>query len=564
MAVQIETARPRPAAGVARRFRPDIWTWAAFGVAAFTTAPILAVVVLALGSGVDVWRHLADTVLPHYVQQTLILMLGTGLGTFIIGTGTAWLTATCRFPGRRLFEWALLLPMAVPAYIIAYVYTDLLEYAGPVQSVLRELMGWASARDYSFPEIRSPGGAIAMMTLVLYPYVYLLARSAFLDQAGSILEAGRVLGRGPWRNFIYVALPLARPAIVVGVSLVCMEVLNDFGTVDFFAVQTFTAGIYDVWLNMNNPAGAAQLATALMVFVLLLLAAERIGRRHKRFDTKVRRLAGASTQDLPPVQAALAIAACGLPVLLGFAVPALVLGRYALRFGGGLSAGDLLSHSLNSLLLSGLAAVLAAALGLLMAYGVRLNGGRAVRGAARLASIGYAVPGAVLAVGVLLPLARFDNALDGLLRQSFGVSSGLLLSGTLFAVLYGFLARFMALSYGAAESGLARITPNMEGAARTLGANRWQVLKRVHVPLLRGSLLTGILLVFVDGMKELPMTMLLRPFNFETLATFVHQYASDELLEECSLAALAIVGAGILPVIALSRTISSRRGEAGP
>lgn len=545
----------------AGRRRFDIWTVGVFLIAAFTTAPIVAVVVLALSSSGDVWRHLADTVLSHYVQQTLILMLGTGLGTFIIGTGTAWLTATYRFPGRALFEWALLLPMAVPAYIIAYVYTDVLEYAGPVQSLLRQIMGWQNARDYSFPEIRSLGGAISMMTLVLYPYVYLLARSAFLDQAGSILEAGRVLGRGPWRNFISVALPMARPAIVVGVSLVCMEVLNDFGTVDFFAVQTFTAGIYDVWLNMNNPAGAAQLATSLLVFVLLLIAAERIGRRNKRFDTKTRRGAASALNQLSGARAVLAICACVLPVLLGFVVPAAVLGRYAVRFSDSLSNGNLLLYTGNSLLLSVLAAGLATVLGLLMAYGVRLNGGRAVKSAARLASIGYAVPGAVLAVGVLLPLARFDNAIDAVMRETFGISTGLLMSGTLFAILYGFLARFMALTYGAAESGLARVTPNMEGAARTLGASRGQVLRRIHVPLLRGSLLTGILLVFVDGMKELPMTMLLRPFNFETLATFVHQYASDELLEECSLAALAIVCAGIIPVIALSRTISSQREE---
>lgn len=543
------------------RLRLDVWTIGVFLIAALAIAPILAVVLLALSSGLGVWRHLAETVLSHYVAQTLMLMGGVGLGTFIIGVGTAWLTTACRFPGRRVFEWALLLPMAVPAYIIAYVYTDILEYAGPVQSTLRSLMGWKSARDYAFPEIRSLGGAVSMMTLVLYPYVYLLARSAFLDQAGSILEAGRMLGRGPWRNFLSVALPMARPAIVVGVSLVCMEVLNDFGTVDFFAVQTFTAGIYDVWLNMSNPAGAAQLATSLLVFVLLLLAAERIGRRNKRFENKARRISSSSVNRLAGARAALAVLACTMPIVLGFAVPAFVLGRYAITFTESLSNLSLLAYTANSLLLSITAALVAAALGLLMAYGVRLNGGRAVKSAARLASIGYAVPGAVLAVGVLLPLARLDNTIDGLMKSAFGLPTGLLLSGTVFAVLYGFVARFMALTYGAAESGLARVTPNMEGAARTLGASRFEVLKRVHVPLLRGSLLTGILLVFVDGMKELPMTMLLRPFNFETLATFVHQYASDELLEECSLAALGIVAAGIIPVIALSRTIAAGKEE---
>jgi len=542
------------------RWRLDGWTLGVFAIAAFTAAPILAVVVLALTSSPEIWAHLASTVLPFYIRSTLILMSGVGIGAFAIGTGTAWLTTAYDFPGRRIFEWALLLPMAVPAYIIAYVYTDVLEYSGPVQSVLRNLMGWRSARDYAFPEIRSLGGAIAMMTLVLYPYVYLLARSAFLDQSNAVLEAGRVLGRGPWRNFFTVALPMARPAIVVGVSLVMMEVLNDFGTVDFFAVQTFTAGIYDVWLNMNNPAGAAQLATALMVFVLLLLAAERLGRKNKRFDN-ARRTQPRRGARLTGSQGALAFAACLAPLTLGFIVPVVILSEYATRFYESALKANVLGHALNSVMLSGLAALVAVVLGLFMAYGVRLNGGRAVKSAARLASIGYAVPGAVLAVGVLLPLARFDNAIDALAREYLGISTGLLMSGTIFAVLYGFLARFMALSFGAAESGLARITPNMEGAARTLGASRWSVLRRIHIPLLRSSLLTAVLLVFVDGMKELPMTMLLRPFNFETLATFVHQYASDELLEESSLAALGILAAGIVPVIALSLSISGGRSK---
>ncbi len=543
-----------------RGWRLDGWSLAVFAIAAFITAPVFAVVVLALGSGVEVWAHLAATVLSYYVYNTLVLMFGVGFGAFVIGTGTAWLTSTCDFPGRRVFEWALLLPMAVPAYIIAYVYTDLLEYAGPVQSALRDMMGWQSARDYTFPEIRSLSGAVLVMTLVLYPYVYLLARSAFIDQSGSILEAGRVLGRGPWRNFFTVALPLARPGIVIGVSLVMMEVLNDFGTVDFFAVQTFTAGIYDVWLNMNNPGGAAQLATSMLVFVLLLLAAERIGRKNKRFDN-----AGCSRRRsktrLKGVAAIFGFAACLVPVVLGFAVPVVVLGEYAFRFYESSASASLAQYALNSLMISGLAALAATILGLLMAYGVRINGGRAVRSAARLASIGYAVPGAVLAVGVLLPLARFDNFIDAAAREYIGFSTGLLLSGSIFAILYGFTARFMALSFGAAESGLARITPNMEDAARTLGAGRGQVLRRIHMPLLRGSLLTAVLLVFVDGMKELPMSMLLRPFDFETLATFVHQYASDELLEESSLAALGIVLAGILPVIALSMSISGSRSK---
>ncbi len=539
----------------------DGWTLIALAIATLVAIPLFTVAWLAFSPSGDIWSHLTSTVLPHYISTTLLLMLGVGIGVTIIGAGTAWLTATCRFPGSRIFEWALLLPLAVPAYIIAYIYTDILEYAGPVQGALRELMGFHSARDYWFPEIRSLGGAITMMVLTLYPYVYLLARAAFLEQSTALMEAGRVLGRGPWRNFYEIALPLARPAIVVGVSLALMETLNDFGTVDFFAVQTFTAGIYDVWLNMNNMAGAAQLAGVMMLFVFALIAMERLGRRGRRFDTKPGR-SQSQTQHLTGWQAAIAFFACLLPVLLGFVLPATKLSIDAVRFFDESFEAGFLTHAWHSLLLSTTVAIVSVTLGLLLAYGVRLSGTKLMKTTSRIASIGYAVPGSVLAVGILYPLSQLDHSLNIMSKSLWGAPVGLLFSGTMFALVYGYTTRFMALSHGSVESGLGRITPNMEGAARSLGANRFQTLKRIHLPLLRGSLLTAALIVFVDSMKELPMTMLLRPFNFETLATNAHQYASDELFEEAALGSLAIVLAGILPVILLSKAISAN-GKGG-
>lgn len=525
--------------------------------------PLFALAWLAWLPTETIWSHLLATVLPVYVRTTLALMLGVGAGTLVLGVGTAWLVTLCRFPGRWLFEWALLLPMAVPAYVIAYVYTDLLDYAGPVQGLLRATFGWTGPHDYWFPEIRSLGGAITMMTLVLYPYVYLLARAAFVEQSVCVLEVSRTLGKGPWRSFFQVALPLARPAIVVGVSLVLMETLNDFGTVDFFAVPTFTAGIYDVWLNMGSTAGAAQLALVMLVPVLALIVAERTARGSRRYHHSSTRYRALPRRRLSATRAALAAAGCGLPVVLGFLVPAGVLLAYSLRDPAAGFGGRFLGYAWNSLTLAAVTAAVAVGIGLFVAYAARIGGGRSLRAAVRIAGMGYAVPGAVLAVGVMIPLAAFDNAIDGALRQVLGVSSGLIFSGSVAALVFAYLVRFLALSLGTVEAGLAKISPSMDGAARTLGLDLRGTLLRVHLPLLKGSLLTAAILVFVDCMKELPMTMLLRPFNFDTLATHVHEIASSEMLEAAAPGALAIVATGILPVIVLSRSIGrSRPGSA--
>jgi len=541
------------------QFLFDRWTIGTVLVAALIATPLIAVVALALTPSADVWPHLVNTVLGNYISTTLQLVLGVSLGTMVIGTGTAWLVTICRFPGRSVFNWALLLPLAVPAYLLAFVITDQLEYAGTIQSFLRAIFGWETRQDYWFPEIRSLGGAISVMTLVLYPYVYLLARAAFLEQSVCVLEVSRTLGRGPWRSFFSVALPLARPAIVIGVTLAAMESLNDLGTVEFFAVNTFTAGIYDVWLNMNSRSGAAQLASVMMVFVIALIAAERLARRGQRYyhtSTKYQEL---PSYRLHGIKGVCAFVICFTLVGLGFLLPAGVLATYAAEFYGDTLSTNYVSYVWNSLSLSILAAFAAVSLGLFMAYGVRLNGGFVVRAATRFASIGYAVPGAILAIGVIFPLGALDNLIDAISRTAFSTPTGLLFSGTIVAIVYGYTVRFLALSYGTLEASLSKVTPNMDGAARTLGHGPAAAFRRVHFPLVRGSLLTAGLLVFVDCMKELPLTLILRPFNYDTLATFVFQYASDELLEESALAALTIVVAGIVPVILLSVNILRSR-----
>ncbi|MBI4182838.1 MAG: iron ABC transporter permease [Proteobacteria bacterium] len=544
------------------QFRLDRWSAGTLALALLVAIPVVSVIGLALSPTDDIWAHLSATVLPGYVANTLGLALGVAAGTLAIGVGTAWLVTMTRFPGRRVFEWALLLPLAMPAYIVAYVYTGLLEYAGPVQGALRALFGWQGARDYWFPEIRSLGGAIAVMTLVLYPYVYLLARAAFLEQCLCLLEVSRTLGRGPWRSFFAVALPLARPGIAVGLMLVLMETLNDFGTVDYFAVPTFTAGIFRVWLGMNSAAGAAQLALVLLGFVLVVIGLERVARMGQRYHHTTGKYRPLPGTVLAGPRGWLAFFACLAPILLGFAVPAATLARLATLAAVGPFAGRFLETAANSLALSIAAAALTVGVGVFLAYGLRMNRSPLLKALARFAGSGYALPGAVLALGVMIPFARFDNALDAFMRETFGVSTGLLLSGTVVALVFAYVARFLALSFATVEASLGKVTMNMDSAARILGHGPASTLRRVHVPLLKGSLLTAGVLVFVDAMKELPMTLILRPFNFETMATYVYQYAGDERLEACALAALAIVATGILPVILMSRTIGhSRPGQ---
>ncbi|MEK9795661.1 MAG: iron ABC transporter permease [Alphaproteobacteria bacterium] len=551
--ISIPMVQMRPRAG-------RIWLLGGVVVAAIVSAPLLAIAWIALFPSENIWPHLATTILPRHSWNTLVLMAGNGLGVFLIGTGTAWLVATCEFPGRRTFEWALLLPLAVPAYIVAFVYTDIMEFAGPVQGLLRDLFGWQTKRDYWFPEIRSMGGAIFVMSFVLYPYVYLLARAAFLEQSASVLEASRTLGRSPWRTFLQVAMPLARPAIVVGVALALMETLADFGTVDYFAVNTLTVSVFNVWLGMGNAGGAAQIALVMLAFVVALVTLERIGRKGRRYHNTSSRQVKPRRYELRSIARETATFACALPILLGFIIPAGVLTRHAIVFFDESWNAAFFGFARNSLLLATLAAVTAVAIAVFLAYGRRLTG-PTFGVLSRISLLGYAVPGAVLAIGVLVPFARFDNAVDALMRDWFGVSTGLLLSGTVFVLVFAYVVRFLAVGFGAVEASLGKIQPTMDMAARSLGAGTVRTLWRIHLPLIRGSLIAAATIVFVDSMKELPATLILRPFNFDTLATHVYQFASDELLEQSALSALTIVIAGIVPVILLSRAMRSAQEQ---
>ncbi len=528
---------------------------------------LVALPVLSVGANLfagdtgGTWGHLAATVLPEYIINSLLLSLGVGLGVAVVGVATAWLTAMTEFPGRRAFDWALLLPLAMPAYVMAYVYTDLLQFVGPVQTFLRESFGWRRG-DYWFPEIRSLGGAILMFVCVLYPYVYLLARTAFLERGTGTFEAARSLGLSPWAAFRRVSLPLARPAVAAGVALVLMETLADYGTVAYFAVPTFTTGIYRAWFSLGDRVAAAQLAGALLAFVLLLLALERASRGRARFHETGRRRG--ERRPLSGWQAWAASGVCLLPLLFGFLLPGGLLFHLALGEGDSEFGLRYAVLAKNSLLVAGLSALLAVICALLLAYGLRLAqerrgglGAPLARAANRIVGLGYAVPGSVIAVGVLIPVTRLDHWLAARWLDWFGANPGLILTGGIAALVYAYLARFLAIALHTVESGLARVTPSMDAAAKSLGCGPGETLRRVHMPLLRGSLFSAGLLVFVDVMKELPATLVMRPFNFDTLATQTYTLAADERLAEASTAALAIVAVGLLPVFLLARQISA-------
>lgn len=535
------------------------WMISALITTAIVVLPVFSVLYLAFFPDENIWPHLIETTLPRYLTTTLKLMIGVGILTLIIGLSTAWAVTMCEFPGRKFFEWAMLLPFAVPAYVIAYVYTSLLDYAGPVQKTLREWLGWQSAADYWFPEIRSLEGAILMIGLVLYPYVYLLSRAAFMEQSPSLFAVSRSLGHSALSTFFRVVLPIARPAIAVGLSLVLMETLNDFGTVDFFAVQTLTLGLFDTWMNLGNLGGAAQIATTMLMFVVILVTLERYSRRRQQqFAARDNRdPIHRFTMSFP--RQMICVAVCATPLIFGFIIPGATLGYYAWEYFDESWNPSFIRNTFNSLFLSGTAALTTLLIGITLAYSRRLHNTRGMQVLMRLSSLGYAMPGAVLAVGVIIPLAGFDNWLDGLMRDYFGVSTGLLLSGTTFALVFAFTVRFLAVSAGSIESGLQKITPSMDMASRSLGHTPGKTLVKVHLPMLRGTLATAALVVFVDCMKELPATLILRPFNYDTLATYVYQFASDEMLYQSALPSLIIVLAGILPIILMSRSISNSR-----
>ena len=517
--------------------------------------PVLTILFLAITPTGNIWPHLIATVLPGYMWRTFVLLAGVGIITFATGTAVAWLVTMCGFPGRRVFQWASLVPMATPGYIVAYTYVDFLSYAGPLQTWMRGVFGWTTPADYWFPEIRSLPGAIFVMSMVLYPYVFLTARASFMRQPATQIEVARALGQTPWGAFCTVALPQARPAIAVGVSLALMECLNDIGAAGFFGVRTLPLGIYTTWLAQGNLGGAAQIAAVMLIFVFALLWMERTARRRQAFAMPLQRTRGAGRVGLTGWRKWLAFGVCGLPIFLGFMVPGLVLMNFASHRLAQAATLAYLKAAGHSLLLASTAAVIAVTLGLILAYANRITESMLTRKIIRLASAGYAVPGTVLGIGVLIPLAKFDNGLDGIMRGTFGIATGLLLSGSIAAVTYAYVVRFLAISFGAIESGLEKVTPNLAAAARTLGRGPIAAFREVHLPLLRPALVSAALLVFVDCMKELPATLILRPFDFETLATTVFMLASLDQLEDSALPALTIVAAGLIPVILLARTL---------
>ena len=525
--------------------------------------PLAVVAGFLLAPADDYLAHLASTVLPRYLWNTLLILVGVGSGVLLGGVGAAWLVSLCDFPGRRFFSWALVLPFALPAYVIAYTYTGLLDIGGPVQGWLREDLGAVWAADL-IPEVRTLGGAIIMLVMVLYPYVYLLARAAFIEQSVCAFEVSRTLGCNPWLAMRRVAMPLARPSIAAGTALALMEALNDFGTVQFFGVDTFTTGIFRVWEVDGRPDAAAQLSVPLLVFVFALLGVERWSRGRAKYMHMSTRYRPLPQIKLTGVRAAFAMLFCAFPVLLGFAVPTLWLLIWSLETGGTVVDSDFWRLALNTFLLAGIAASVAVAVALVLAYALRTGCGPATRFAVRFASMGYAIPGAVLAVGLVLSLGWVDRGLDDASRGWFGTGTGLLFTGSAAALILAYVIRFLPIALGSTESGLSRVSPHMDDAARNLGRHGFGIVRHVHMPLIGGSLWAGGLLVFVDVVKELPATLLLRPFNMDTLAVRTYEYASDEQLYEAAPSALAIVLVGLVPVLLLNRMIGrSRAGGPG-
>jgi iron(III) transport system permease protein len=528
------------------------WRAAALFVALVVAAPILVVAGAWLTPATEVWHHLAATVLPELLVNTLVLVAGVGLGVLLAGVGLAWLVATCEFPGRRVFDWALMLPLAIPAYVLAFVVVGLFDHSGVVPTWLRATFGpqaW-------FPPVRTPPGVIVVMVLAFYPYVYMLARSAFLAQGRAMLDTGRVFGLTPWAAFFRVALPMARPAIAAGVALALMEALADFGAVAVFNYDTFTTAIYKSWLGLFSLEAAAQLASLLLLVVAVALVSEQRLRGRAQYHHSLK---GGSERRyrLRGARALIASAACALVLVLAFVVPVGQLAVWAAKS----AARDLdlryLRFFANTLALGAAAAAITTFFGLLLAYTYRLKPDRLVRSAVRFATLGYALPGSVLAVGIMLSFVWIDRELLQPLLASLGFESGPLLAGSLLALILAYGVRFMAVAHGPVDAAFERIRPTLWQAARSLGASNLEILWRVSLPLLRTGLLSAALLVFVEVMKEMPATLLLRPFGWDTLATRIFEMTSEGEWERAALPAMTLVLAGLLPVVMLVRRSSS-------
>jgi iron(III) transport system permease protein len=523
------------------------WRIAAFLVSLVTLIPLAVVLSSFLSPQPEIWNHLAQNVLPELLANTFWLVLGVALGTGVLGVTLAWLTAVCEFPGRRFFSWALMLPLAVPAYVIAFACIGLLDYTGPLQTLVREWFGSSAW----FPRIRSRGGVILVMTMALYPYVYLLARNAFLTQGKRSLEVGQSLGFGRGKGFIKVALPMARPWIAAGIMLALMETLADFGTVAVFNYDTFTTAIYKAWFGLFSLSAASQLASILVLLVLALALSEQVWRRGKRYHAT-----GRSQHSRYPLSPGLRWAAwlyASAVLAAAFFIPVGQLVLWSIEVFAEDFDARYPSFVWHSILLSAMAAVLVAIAAMILAYALRLYRDWPTLFFARLSTLGYAIPGTVLAVGIFIPVAWFDNQLIALLKQWFGVNTGAVLRGTLAVMLLAYVARFMAAGFNPIESAMQHITRSQEEAARGMGYTGWRLFVHVHLPLLRGGVLSAAMLVFVDVMKEMPITLMTRPFGWDTLAVRVFEMTSEGQWERAALPAIALVLAGLIPVILLTR-----------
>ncbi len=525
--------------------------------------PIFAAALSALTGDLDTWRNVLASVLPTYTRTTLILVVIVGISTAVIGSVTAWLVTAYRFPGRQLLEIALALPLAFPAYVMAYAYTHMLDHPGPVQTLLRDMTGWG-ARDYWFPEIRSLGGAAAMLTIVLYPYVYLLARASFRQQSSNAYMVSRTLGCSPGWAFVRVALPMARPAIAGGALLAIMETLADFGTVAFFNVQTFATGIYQAWFSIGDRAAAAQLSLCLLMFALLVASLERAQRGKGGTSGTGARFEVMERTQLTGLAGWGATMMCLAPVLLGFVIPIIMLGVMAYDSGQSILDSRYLGFFVNSVTVASIAAVLTVLGAVLIVFRARNHPGRMSRWLVTVSGLGYAVPGGVIAVGLMVPVAAFDNALDAFMEAQFGVDTGLLITGSIWLMVAAYMTRFMAAALNAYDSGMATVPRNLDAVARSLGHSGPRVLTQIQLPLARNSALTALLIVFVDVMKELPATLILHPFNFQTLAVQAHRLAADERLAEAAVPSLALVAVSLVPVVLLCRTLGRERRKDAP
>jgi iron(III) transport system permease protein len=524
-------------------------------VAALAVAPLFSLGQIALKGDADIWEHLAAYVIPAALTETALLLGGVALITATAGAITAWLVTTFQFPGRNALIWLLPLPLAIPTYIAAYVYADLLDTLGPVQSALRVMFGWRTPADYWFPEVRSLGGAIFVFGLVLYPYVYLATRAMLQTQCAVFADAARTLGARPWMVARDITLPLARPALAVGLALALLETLNDIGASEYLGVHTLTLSIFTTWLNRGSLSGAAQIAAVMLLAVVALIALERYGRRRQSYFTQAQDSQIALRVALTGYRQWLATVACFLPVLFGFLIPAGFLVRETIR--RGLLAGfdpALVRHAVATVLLAGAATAIAIALGFCAVIIARLMRRQFLAWLVSLSGIGYAIPGTVLALGLLSPLVAVDETINWLTRIFVGINVGLIVAGSGAAVVIAYVVRFLAIAIGLTQAGLTRVPVHFEDIARLLGAKPRTVARTIHLPLVRSSLWGAALLIFVDCLKELPATLLLRPLNVETLSTYIYQFATRGSFEEGALAALLIVAAGILPVIFIIRS----------